>query len=258
MLLTRLRASIYFFGGFFVIPRIASFVGLMCLAAFATAQSPDLNIIVSQMVAAEHDNTLHTHAYTVKRDYQLLDKKMEPTAQVVANITFVPPDQRQYEIESAQGGIGEKILRDIVARETEPPTDLERKEISPANYEFRLLGPGTMDGRPCYVLALTPRRNEKYLIRGQIWVDAETYKIRRAEGHTAKSPSWWLHDIYILMIFGDVDGMWLRVFTHATVNVRFKGRYEMVARDLEYRSAQSTIIHNRRRPGILAGAALGP
>jgi hypothetical protein len=236
-----------------VIQRIASFIGLMCLAVVSAAQSPDLSSIVSRMVVAEHDNTLH--AYTVKRDYRLLDKQMEPKAQVVANITFVPPDLRQYEIESAQGGIFEKIVRDILARETEPVTDLKHKEVSPANYEFHLLGTATMDGRACYVLSIAPRRNEKYLIRGKIWVDAETYRIRRAEGQPAKSPSWWLHDVYILMLFAEVDGMWLRTFTHATANVRFKGRYEMDARDLEYRPATSATV---RGPGILAGAVLGP
>jgi len=242
-----------------VVQRFASCAGFILLAAaLAGAQSPDLNTIVSRMVAAGHDNTLHAHAFTVKRDYQLLDKQMEPKAQVVANITFVPPDQRQYEVESASGGIGEKILRDILAREAELPKDPQRKEISPENYEFRLLGAEMVDGSPCYVLALEPRRDEKDLIRGQVWVDAETYRIRRAEGKPAKSPSWWIHDVYILMTFAEIDGMWLRTFTHATANVRFKGRYEVVSRDLEYGPAQSAKVRTRRNPGILAGAAVNP
>ncbi len=243
-----------------MVQRFTSCTGFILLAAaLAGAQSPDLNTIVGRMVAVGHDNSLHQHAFTVKRDYQLLDKQMEPKAQVVANITFVPPDQRQYEVESASGGMGEKVLRDILARETELPKDPQRKEISPENYQFRLLGTEVLDGSPCYVLALEPRRDEKDLIRGQVWVDTQTYKIRRAEGRPMKSPSWWIHDVYILMTFAEVDGMWLRTFTHASANVRFKGRYVMVSRDLEYGPAPATAAgQQRRRPPILAGAAVNP
>ena len=133
----------------------------------------------------------------------------------------MPPDQKQYNIESSSGGMGEKVLRDILAKETESPRKAERKEISPENYDFQLLGSEMLEGRNCYVISLNPRREEKDLIRGKMWVDATSYNIHRIEGNPTKSPSWWIRDLHILMNFTNVDGMWLHTFTHAVADVRF-------------------------------------
>jgi outer membrane lipoprotein-sorting protein len=237
---------------------------LICLlATLAGAQtgasSPDVNTIVQRMMAAQQDNKARMHAFTVKRGYFLLDKKDEPKSEVVAHITLLPPDNKQYWIESSSGGgMGEKVLRDILSRETEPSKDAQKKELSPGNYDFQLLGEESMDGRRCYLLAMNPRREDKDLIRGKLWVDAESYNIHKIEGSPVKSPSWWLHDVHILMSFAEVDGMWLRTFTQAVANVRFKGKYVMEARDLEYRAVSQTAARTRRNPGILAGAAINP
>jgi hypothetical protein len=207
---------------------------------------PEISAILSRMAAAQRQNAARARAFTVTRDYQLLDKGMESKAQIVADITFVPPNQKEYEIQSSYGGFGERVLRDILNHETEPPRNPERKELSTDNYNFQLLGTENLDGRQCYVLGLNPKREDKELIRGKAWVDAGTYNIRRIEGSPAKSPSWWVHDVYLLMSFADVNGMWLRTFTHAVANVRFKGRYEMVSRDLEYRPATQQAGNSRR------------
>ena len=108
------------------------------------------------------------------------------------------------------------------------------------------------------LLALIPKWQDRDLVRGQVWVDAETYNIPRIEGDATKSPSWWVLDLHILMAYGEVDGMWVRTFTHAVANVRFKGKYVMESRDLEYRFTRQTASRSRRNPAILAGSAITP
>ena len=105
------------------------------------------------------------------------------------------------------------------------PGILQRK-LSLENYSFHAMGEETLDGQRCFLLSMNPRRRGKDLLRGKLWVDAETYNIRRVEGTPAKN-SWWLHDLHIFMSFAEVDGMWLRTFTHAVANVQFKGKYGM-------------------------------
>lgn len=210
------------------------------------------------MVRAQKDNKARVRPFTVKRGYHLYDKQQQEKARVVANITVLPPDGKEYQVESSSGGMGEKVLRDILSKETESPRDAQRKDISTDNYDFQLLGQETLDGRQCYLLGLNPKRDDKDLLRGKVWVDAENYNIRRLEGTPVKNPSWWVHDIHILMNFADVDGMWLRTFTHAVANVRFKGKYVMESRDLEYSFMQETAARRRRNPAILAGSAINP
>jgi hypothetical protein len=235
-------------------------VALVCLfAAVAGAQTtaaPDAHTIVERMLTAQRENKARVRPFTVKRGYLLLDKQEQQKARVVANITVLPPDRKQYNIESSSGGMGEKVLRDILSKETESPKDAQRQELSLQNYDFQMLGQATIDGRRCFLLSMEPRREEKDLLRGKLWVDAENYNIRRVEGSPAKNPSWWIHDLHILMSFTEVDGMWLRTFTHAVANVRFKGKYVMESRDLEYRFTQQTASRTRRNPAILAGSAI--
>lgn len=239
---------------------------LICLApvlvvAQTASPSADVHQIVERMMAVQQENKAHLRTFTVKRDYQVLDKQMERKAQVVASVTVVPPGREQYKIESNSGGvIWQKILRDVLAKEGESPEDQRRTEISPENYDFRLTGEQLLEGRRCYLLALIPKVQDRDLVRGQIWVDTETYNIPRIEGDATKSPSWWVLDLHILMAYGEVDGMWVRKFTHAVANVRFKGRYVMESRALEYHSAGQTASGTQRdlKPGILAGSAVNP
>lgn len=236
----------------------ALFCLLATVAVAQTNSTPDTQTVVGRMLQTLQENKAKVRPFTVKRGYLLFDKHDEPKAKVVANITVLPPDTKQYDIESSSGGMGEKVLRDVLSKETEPSRDAERKELSPQNYDFQLLGEETLDGRRCFVLSMDPRREEKDLLRGKLWVDAETYNIRRVEGTPAKNPSWWLHDLHILMSFAEVDGMWMRTFTHAVANVRFKGKYVMESRDLEYRFTRQTASRSRRNPAILAGSAINP
>jgi Outer membrane lipoprotein-sorting protein len=242
-------------------------VGILCLTAAAIAlgsdappgpQTPNVQIIVERMLQAQRQNKARARAFTVKRGYLLRDKQDQEKAHIVASITHVPPDDRQYQVESGSGGFGEKVLRDVLSKDAERPSAGQRAELSPRNYDFQLLGEAQLEGRRCYLLRLNPRREEKDLLRGQIWVDAETYNIRRIEGSPVKAPSWWIRDLHVLMSFAEIDGMWLRTFTHAVANVRFKGRYVMESRDLEYRFDVQTASRRRHNPAILAGSAVNP
>lgn len=221
-----------------------------------TSSHPDTNTIVARMLAAQHENVARLRAFTVRRNYQLLDQHSVSKAEIVADITWHPPGKKQYSIESASGGLGERVLRDVLSKDTEAARDPQKRELSLDNYDFQFLRMEALEGRPCYVLALNPRREEKELLRGQVWVDAENYKIHRLEGKPMKSPSWWIRDLYILMTFADIGGMWLHTSTQAVANVRFRGQYIMRSRDLEYRSADNPSIQTQHTPAVLAGAVV--
>ena len=101
---------------------------------------------------------------------------------------------------------------------TSPPTS------RPDNYDFRFIREADVSGQRCYVLELLPRRKEKHLLHGDIWVDANTYLLRRFEGELAKTPSWWVRDVSVTFVYGDVGGMWLQTASEAAADVRILGR----------------------------------
>ena len=142
----------------------------------------------------------------------------QPTSEVMAQINFVPPDMKTYKIIKALGNSrGEKIVRELLDRETESAKKGLGSEITRANYDFVMLRQEDFGVVPEYVLRIVPKRMDKYLLRGQIWVDASTFRIRRIEGVPAKGPSLWIKDIHITLQYAELGGMWVPISFDAIV-----------------------------------------
>jgi len=215
-------------------------IGIASARAQTVTAVPTVETILSRMAEARAENRTHLRPYSVTRDYKLFGKERQATkAEVVADVTFVPPDVKRFAIRQANGmGLGEKVVRQMLEHETDIVKDHGSTDLSPANYAFRLVRQEELNGQPCYVLEMRPHRKDKTLLRGLIWVDATTYQLRRTEGEPGKAPSWWLRDSRIVLVYGDVGGMWLQTAAESTANVRFVGPYTMVSHDVEYKFSE--------------------
>ena len=236
------------------------FLSLVTVVDYATAQTggpiPALDTIIARMAQARDENQARFRPYIVTRDYKLSDKeKYKTTAQVVADVSFVPPNSKKYAIQQSSGlGLGEFIVRRMLASEAEIAKDYSSTDISPDNYDFRFLREEEASGQPCYVLELVPRRKDKHLLRGNIWVDGKTYLIHRTEGEPAKTLSWWLRDVRIALLYGDVGGMWLQTALEATASVRILGQYTMVSHDVKY-NIKEIVVAARPKQALNADPA---
>lgn len=213
--------------------------GLVFLATLASSsqvtpstaeiKSPDLNLILQRLEDIQHQDPAQSRSYEVTREYKVFrGQNTQPTSEVVAQIDFVPPDVKTYKIIQTRGhSRGEKMVRELLDRETESAKKGHRSEISRTNYEFVFLRREDFGAVPEYVLGIVPKRKDKLLLRGQIWVDASTFRIRRIEGVPAKSPSFWLKNIHITLQFAQLGGMWVPVSFDAIATVRFLGQYTL-------------------------------
>ena len=77
-------------------------------------------------------------------------------------------------------------------------TRAPKSRITSDNYTFRLIEAGSLDGRTAYVIEAIPKREDKSLFRGRIWVDAEDYALARVEGEPAKNPSFWTRKVHFV------------------------------------------------------------
>jgi Outer membrane lipoprotein-sorting protein len=220
---------------------VLQFAGVLGLSGFASAAhvespAPSAESIISRMIQARSENRARLRPYCVTRNYKLFGKeKQTARSEVIARVTFDPPGIKQFVIQQASGmGLGERIVRQMLEHETEIGRNNASTDLSPANYHFRYLREEELGGRPCYVLEILPRRNDKSLLRGQIWVDSTTYLLHRTEGEPARSPSWWLKDARLVLTYGSVGGMWLQTSSESSADVRFLGRHTMLSRDVEY------------------------
>jgi hypothetical protein len=154
----------------------------------------------------------------------------------MAQINFVPPATKTYRITQARGNsIGQEIVRELLGRETESAKKGLGSQISRTNYDFVFLRQETFGVIPEYVLRIVPKRKDKYLLSGQIWVDASTFRIRRIEGVPAKSPSFWIKDVHITLQFAQLSGMWIPTSFDAIATVRFLGRYTLAGLNIPAR-----------------------
>jgi len=150
----------------------------------------------------------------------------------MAEIDFVPPDKQTFKIVQARGNPwGERMVRELLERETESAMNVHRTEISRENYDFIFLRRQNFGVDPEYVFAIFPKREEKYLLRGQIWVDASSFRIRRIEGVPAKSPSFMLKNLHITLQFAELGGMWVPVTFDGIATVRLFGEYTLAGLD---------------------------
>ena len=197
---------------------------------------PPAETIVACMAQARAENRARFRPYIVTRNYRLFGKdENKAKSEVIADVAFVPPDSKKYSIEETSGsGLGQILVRRMLASEVEVTKDYVSTDLSADNYDFRYLREADLSGQRCYVLELLPKRMEKHLLHGDIWVDADTYLLRRFEGELARTPSWCVRDVNVTFLYGDVGGMWLQTTTEASADVRILGRATMVSHDVKY------------------------
>jgi hypothetical protein len=216
-----------------------------CASAQTESPVPTENIIANMAQAGKHNHSQFT-PYVITVDYKLFGKETAvPTSQVIAELTFVPPYLKAYAIRHANGThIGETIVRRMLEAQMAFAKDSGSTDISQDNYDFRFIREEDVNSQHCYVLELLPRRKAKNLLHGNIWVDANTYLIHRVEGEPAKSSSWWLRDVRIVLLFGYIGEMWMQTSSESTADVRIVGQYKMISQNVSYKIDQPAPVRS--------------
>jgi hypothetical protein len=207
-----------------------------CLALAQNSSAPDLATIVQGVERAQSEGRQQT-PYQVIREYRLFGaKSASANTEVVAQVDFKPPTSKDYSIQRWSGSArGKQVVQRVLDHETANNSNQSRTALTRDNYDFLLMGETVRDGRPCYILKLKPKRNEKDLILGQAWVDKLSFFILHIEGEVAKPPSWWLKSVRVKLSFGDLSGSWLETSMEAVADVRLLGSHTLTSRILDYR-----------------------
>jgi hypothetical protein len=200
----------------------------------AKVAPPNLNAILDSLERTGVQNPAFSQPHELTREYKVFHSDdPEPISDVTSQITFTPPDVKTFKITDAQGSAtGKKIVSAILEQEVASAKEGHQRDISRANYSFVFLHEQNFGVVPEYVLHIIPKRKEKGLLLGDIWVDAKTYRVRQIIGVPLKTPSFWVKDLHITVQFADVNQMWLPVSVDAIATVRFLGTYTLSGLDL--------------------------
>ena len=75
----------------------------------------------------------------------------------------------------------------------------------------------------CFVAQAVPKRKDKYLFEGKVWIDVNDYSVVRIEGHPAKKLSFWINGADFVRQYQKIAGFWLPEKDETLVQVRLYG-----------------------------------
>lgn len=126
---------------------------------------------------------------------------------------------------TAEGGsdyIRSKVLRalldgeqDVIAR-----GETGRSSLGQANYTFQA---GGVDDSGLAKVILSPRRKERILVAGTMFLQPDDGRLVRLQGKLAKSPSFWIKNVNIVRAYDRIAGVVVPVALQSTAQVRFLG-----------------------------------
>lgn len=205
--------------------------------------APDQYAITEQRIFAElvAHNQIRSEAlleYTAVRTYQISQPNGKVHAQIEGRMEFHAPDRKIFVVTAEQGsGLVRRLaLNPLIATEIKTAAGKDRHDsaITPSNYRLELIGEEVVRSYRCYVLRAIPKRADKYLFDGKLWVDGQDFAIVKIEGRPAATLSFWIRRAEFVREYQKVDGFWLPMRDKTLVEVRLYGKKVLTIEHRDY------------------------
>ena len=229
---------------------------LICLGRPLFGQAPVVNSltaddVMARMFEQDHQREALGGGYSGSREYTLRNQQLNKRAEMVAGVVCDADGTKHFQVVSEDGwkSANKHVLRKMLESESETsqPTTRPMTRMVPQNYEFQLIGSESLEGRPAYVIDVIPKRSDKYLFRGRIWVDAADSALARAEGEPAKNPSFWTRSVHFVQQYHKSGPFWFPAQTTSVTEAHIFGTTDVSIRYFDY-SPLSNSARGSARP----------
>ena len=201
------------------------------MASSATDSSADITVDTLWAKLLEQNRRrearLQQASYSAPRTYRVKDDKGKLRAEAQVLMQYHAPSTKEFKIVSQTGSdlIHGRVLKPLMESEAEAAAGRSRQDsaITPANYTFDLLGEDYVDGQRCYLVQATPKRVDKYLFRGKVWIHAGEFAVVKIAGQPAKNPSFMIKQVNFVRRYQKVGEFWLPLRDESVTQVRFFG-----------------------------------
>ena len=141
-----------------------------------------------------------------------------------ATTEYAPETGFRYEV-TAEGGseyIRTNVLRAVLEGEQEAVArgEIRRSSLGQENYTFQAAG---VDDDGLANVLLSPRRKERILVSGKMFLQPDDGSLVRLQGVLAKSPSFWIKNVEIVRSYARIEGAVVPVSLESNAHVRFLG-----------------------------------
>jgi hypothetical protein len=202
--------------------------------------------VLTELAARNEGRRAALHDYSVLRTYQVIDLKGKVHAEEIGRMEFFSPDKKAFTVssESGSGLVRHMALNALINSEIEAAAGKEHHDsaISTDNYSLNLLGEQQVGPYRCFVAEAVPKRKDKYLFEGRVWIDMNDYSVVRIEGHPAKKLSFWIQRADFVRQYQKIEGFWLPQKDQTLVQVRLYGKKVLTIdhRDYVVNAGQNT------------------
>jgi hypothetical protein len=188
----------------------------------------DADQIFAGLVKYNEMRNAELQKYSAMRTYAVTDLSGKVHAKETVQMEFVAPDKKTFVPVSEEGSsaIRHMVLNRLMESEASAATGQEHHDssITPANYAFHVLGQGDVGAHHCFVVEAIPRRRDKYLFEGTIWIDSREFAVVKIAGHPAKKLSFWITRADFVRQYDKVGDFWLPAKDETFVEVKFYGK----------------------------------
>jgi hypothetical protein len=192
--------------------------------------SPDIdeNRLFSELLTHNELRNAALAGYTEQRTYQVTDLTGRVRAQEIGQMEYRAPDKKTFATTSESGSVLVRrlALNPLIASEIDAASGKQHHDsaITPANYTLDLLGEQQLGPYRCIIARAKPKRPDKYLFEGKVWIDSEDFAVVRITGHPAKKLSFWIERVEFVREYQKIDGFWLPLKDETHVQVRMYGQ----------------------------------
>jgi hypothetical protein len=183
--------------------------------------------IVAQLLLHNQRRDAQLKRYRVVRTYEVRNHKGDLSAQEVVRMQYLAPDKKSFQKSSEEGSgtVRRMVFDRLMKSEAETATGQEHHDsaLTPANYTFTKIGVENLGQYHCYVVETTPKRKDKYLFEGTIWIDTQDFAVVKIAGHPAKKLSFWIERADFVREYQKIGDFWLPYRDETTVHVRLFG-----------------------------------
>ena len=175
------------------------------------------------------------------------------SAHMQVKASYTAPGTKQFTVISESGSalLRKHVLHRLLESEQEAASDAANRDavaLTTANYHFTLLGCALGDGRSLYVMQVEPLRENKFLYRGKIWIDAKDFAVTRIEAEPAKNPSFWTIRSQIQHQYQKIGDFYLPALNQTVTDVRLGGKAVLTIHYLDYDLARRVATGTEPNP----------
>ena len=106
-------------------------------------------------------------------------------------------------------------------------------------------------------MQVEPLRDDKYLYRGTVWIDATDFAVTRIEAEPAKNPSIWTKATVIRHEYQKVGEFYLPLLNQTLTDVRLGGKAVLTIRYLDYKLSVAESLPGSAAEQLQSGDSFG-